>query len=350
MRNMSHYQTPLGRFRRAALLGAATLLASSHLFAQSAPAAEPAAPPAAEPGSPAAPADTSGGEPAKASSEIEAARVHFQRGIEFFNDESYEAALVEFQRAYEIAPSYQILYNTGRIHVALKNYARALRDLRQYLAEGGESITDDRKAQVNELIQSLAQKVATLQIVSKVPGALISIDDHPVGTAPVRDVFVNPGDRRVTASKPGYLPVTVLVKVTATEARRLEVNPAKVAQSKVVVERSNIAPVIAWTATGLFTAGAVATGLVALKAEKDLNDRKDSEIGAPKGAFDDDADKVKTWAIATDALAAGALIAGGVAVYLTFFDEDPPEQAATGPSPRLGLAVTPRDIALHGTF
>jgi hypothetical protein len=346
MRNMSQHQRPRGRFLSAAVLGAAALLASGHVLAQTAPLADPSAPAAAEP----APADTSGGEAAKASTEIEAARVHFQRGIEFFNDESYEAALVEFQRAYEIAPSYQILYNTGRIHVALKNYARALRDLRLYLAEGGANVTDDRKAQVNELIQSLQQKVATLQIVSKVDGTLISIDDHPVGSAPIRDVFVNPGDRRVTASKPGFLPVTVVVTVTATEARKLEISPTKVAQSKVVVERSNIAPVIAWTATGLLTAGAVASGIVALKAEKDLNERKDTEVGASKGAFDDDADKVKTWAIATDALAAGALIAGGISVYLTFFNDDAAEHAVTAPAPRLGLAVTPRDIALHGTF
>jgi tetratricopeptide (TPR) repeat protein len=343
MRNMSQHQRPRRRFQRAVVLGAAALLASGHVLAQTAPLADPSAPAAAEP----APAD-SGGE--AATTEIETARVHFQRGIEFFNDESYEAALVEFQRAYEIAPSYQILYNTGRIHVALKNYARALRDLRQYLAEGGANITDDRKAQVSELIQSLQQKVATLQIVSKIDGTLISIDDHPVGTAPIKDLFVNPGDRRVSASKPGFLPVTVVVTVTATEARKLEISPTKVAQSKVVVERSNIAPVIAWTATGLLTAGAVASGIVALKAEKDLNERKDTEIGAPKGAFDDDADKVKTWAIATDALAAGALIAGGISVYLTFFSEDAAEHAVAAPAPRLGLAVTPRDIALHGTF
>jgi hypothetical protein len=343
---MSQHQRPRGRFQRAAVLGAATLLASGHVLAQAAPLADPSAPAAAEP----ARAETGSAETANASTEIETARVHFQRGIEFFNDESYEAALVEFQRAYEIAPSYQILYNTGRIHVALKNYARALRDLRLYLAEGGANVTDDRKAQVNELIQSLQQKVATLQIVSKVEGTLISIDDHPVGSAPIRDVFVNPGDRRVTASKPGFLPVTVVVTVTATEARKLEISPTKVTQSKVVVERSNIAPVIAWTATGLLTAGAVASGIVALTAEKDLNERKDTEIGAPKGAFDDDADKVKTWAIATDALAAGALIAGGISVYLTFFNEDPAEHAVSAPAPRLGLAVTPRDIALHGTF
>jgi len=347
MPNMSQYQRLRRRFQRAAVLGAAALLASSHTFAQSASATEAPPEPAPEEARTAA-----GGaaEASKSSSEIDAARVHFQRGIEFFNDESYEAALVEFQRAYEIAPSYQILYNTGRIHVALKNYARALRDLRQYLAEGGANITDDRKAQVTELIRSLEQKVATLQIVSKVEGTLISIDDHPVGTAPVKDMVVNPGDRRVTASKPGYLPVTVVVTVTATEARRLEVSPTKVAQSKVVVERSNIAPVIAWTATGLLTAGAIASGIVALNAEKDLDDRKDSEIGAPKGAFDDDADKVKMWAITTDALAAGALIAGGISAYLTFFNQEPDERTGVKAAPRLGLSVTPRDVALHGTF
>ena len=342
---------PRWRLHSAAVLGASSLFIAVHAAAQSGDATSkttPGSTPA--PDAAAAPVtETTSAGPAKSSSEIDTARVHFQRGVEFFGEESYEAALVEFQRAYEIAPSFQILYNTGRIHNALKNYARALKDLRQYLAEGGGSIADDRRKQVFELIRTLEQKVATLQIVSKVEGTVISVDDHPVGTVPIQGLFVNPGDRRVTASKQGYLPVTVVVTVTSTESRRVELNPTRLAESKVVVQRARIAPVIAWATTGVLAAGAVATGLVALNAEKDLNNRKDSEIGKNPGAFDDDADKVRNWAIATDALAAGALIAGGLSIYLTFFDTDPAESGRT-PSARVGLSVAPKNLAIHGSF
>jgi tetratricopeptide (TPR) repeat protein len=298
-----------------------------------------------------APANTAGGDARDASTsrEVEEARVHFQRGIEFFGEESYEAALVEFERAYEIAPSYQILYNTGRIHAALKDYARALRDLTRYLREGGDAIQDERRQQVLQLTRTLEQKVATLEIVSNVPGARISVDDVPLGEAPLKGQRVNPGSRRITASKPGYNPSTLVVTVVASEARRVSIDPQRVAQSKVITERASIAPVVAWAATGVLAAGAAATGIVALNAEKKLDDRKNSEVGAPAGSFDDDADKVRNWSIASDALTAGALIAGGVSIYLTFFQgsraEPAPQKAGVS-----DLVVAPGSVAIRGLF
>jgi hypothetical protein len=308
---------------------------------------------AAEAGTAAAPA-TSGPAGAAAlqpaaSRDVEEARVHFQRGIEFFSDESYEAALVEFERAYQIAPSYQILYNTGRIHAALKDYARALRDLNRYLREGGDAVPDERRQQVLQLTRSLEQKVATLEIVSKVPGARVSVDDVPLGETPLRGVMVNPGSRRITASKPGYNPSTVVVTVVASEARRVSLDPQQVAQSKVIVERASIVPVVTWAATGVLAAGAATAGIVALNAEKKLKDRKDTEIGAPAGAFDDDAAKVRNWSIASDALTAGAVIAGGLSVYLSFFRgpraEPAPQKAGVS-----DLVLAPGSVAVRGLF
>lgn len=319
-------------------------------FASSAQAAEPGAGSAAPPtAAPAATPKDGDAQKATSSREVEEARVHFQRGIEFFGDESYEAALVEFERAYEIAPSYQILYNTGRIHAALKDYARALRDLSRYLREGGDAIPDQRRQEVQQLIRSLEQKVATLEIVSSVPGARISIDDVPVGEVPLKDQRVNPGSRRITASKAGYNPSTIVVTVVASEARRVSIDPQRVAQSKVIMERASIAPVVAWAATGVFAAGAAATGIVALNAEKKLKDRKDTEIGAPAGAFDGDAAKVRNWSIASDALTASAVIAGGVSIYLTFFRgshaEPAPQKAGLS-----DVVLTPGNVAVRGAF
>src|SRR6266540_2275305 len=71
---------------------------------------------------------------------LDDARVHFDRGIELFGEGSYEAALVEFDRAYQIAPSYRIQYNVGRIHRQLNHYAEALNAFQEYLTRGGSSI------------------------------------------------------------------------------------------------------------------------------------------------------------------------------------------------------------------
>lgn len=325
--------------------------ASAPASAPAAPASAPSNPP------PAAPAsgprkDTTAITPTRtrtpSAAEVEEARVHFQRGIEFFGEESYEAALVEFQRAYEIAPSYQILYNTGRIHAELKDYARALRDLKRYLLEGGDAVPDDRRQQVLTLTRSLEQKVATLEIVSSVPGAHISVDDVPVGDAPLKGIVVNPGDRRVTASKEGYLPSTVVVTVVSSEARNVPFKLTPMNQSRVVVQKSSIAPVIGWATTGVLAVGAVACGIVALNAEKDLDERKNTEVGGGPDAFEDDASKVKTWSIASDGLAIGAVVAAGVSLYLTLKgsgSESPPKSSAA-----TGLMISPRSVAFRGAF
>jgi hypothetical protein len=217
------------------------------------------------------------------------------------------------------------------------------------MREGGSGIPDERRQQVEQLIRSLEQKVATLEIVSSVPGARISVDDVPVGEAPLKGQVVNPGSRRITASKPGYNPSTVVITVVASEARRVSIDPQRVAQSKVVVERASIAPVVGWATTGVLVAGAAATGIVALNAEKKLKDRKDSEIGAPGGAFDDDAAKVRNWSIASDALTVGAVIAGGVSVYLTFFrgshSEPAPQKAGVS-----DVVLAPGSVAVRGLF
>src|ERR1043165_5818761 len=71
-------------------------------------------------------------EPASDSSVKEAGK-HFQRGVTLYNEADYRAALVEFKRAYEIAPNSAVLYNIGQTYYQLQNYAAALVALGRYL-------------------------------------------------------------------------------------------------------------------------------------------------------------------------------------------------------------------------
>src|SRR5262245_1414760 len=62
----------------------------------------------------------------------------FQRGIELYKEGDLSAAAVEFKRAYELVPSYKILYNMGQVSYLQHDYAAAMRYFRQYLREGDD--------------------------------------------------------------------------------------------------------------------------------------------------------------------------------------------------------------------
>src|SRR5262252_5103847 len=66
--------------------------------------------------------------PATASSEIpEEARLRYERAVQLYNEGDPEGALVEFERAYKISPTYRLLYNIGSIRLQLNDYAEALK-------------------------------------------------------------------------------------------------------------------------------------------------------------------------------------------------------------------------------
>src|SRR5438105_150249 len=52
--------------------------------------------------------------PAAAANPDEAA-MRFKRGLELYEEQDFPNALIEFRRAYELQPSYKILYNLGQV-------------------------------------------------------------------------------------------------------------------------------------------------------------------------------------------------------------------------------------------
>src|SRR5690242_4745368 len=158
----------------------------------------------AAPDTPPAPASTTATAPA-ADSSIDEARQHFQKGVQLFKEGNLDAALAEFRKAYQIAPSYRVLYNIAQVHYDLHNYVEALKAYRQYLSEGASEIPTDRRTQVETEVRKLEGRVAYIEVTSNVDGVLLSLDEVPVGTLPLRiPLMVNPGTRRVTATKTGY--------------------------------------------------------------------------------------------------------------------------------------------------
>ena len=306
--------------------------------------------------------------PEPAGTDVERARVHYDRGIQLYNEENYDAALYEFERAYELAPSYKILYNMARIQRQQNNYAASLLNFRRYLTEGGVNVPDDRKKEVERELELLKPRVATIDIKVNVDGADIYLDDSPVctgvqtgciGKSPLPGpVTVNPGRRKITVQKTGYQPGSTIVRVVGSDSVSAKIDLLETGRT-IVKTGNDWRPVVAWTVTGALAVGAGITGYLTLKASNDLKDlqnvRNADQGGTLRQQLDDQHTKMKTFATITDVLIGCTIVAGGVSAYLTWFapkDTAAPQrdQQPAAPATAVHFSVTPGGGALFGTF
>src|ERR1700734_914502 len=99
----------------------------------------------------------------------EEASTRFKRGLQLFDEGDYALAVVEFERAYQLAPNYRALYNIGLVNVQLARYADATRTFEQYLHDGGAEIAPSRKAEVAKALAELKLRTATVATAPNAP-------------------------------------------------------------------------------------------------------------------------------------------------------------------------------------
>jgi tetratricopeptide (TPR) repeat protein len=311
-------------------------------------------------------AETSGTDDADSSK----AAVRFQRAVELYREGSYEGALAEFSKAYQISPSYLVLYNIAQAQYALHDFVGAYKSLMQYLSEGGGDIPADRRAQVDEMTARLVGRIANLQISTNVTGADIRIDGVGVGTSPLPGLIpVNVGTRRVSATKAGSPEVVRVLTVAGRENVKVELQidettatSTKLAASAVsqfsplgVKTQAQAAPSRAGLMVGLSTTAALAIGtgvcgFLALGAQKNLKDQVNTYPNT-KESIDNARTKSKNWGYVTDALGAATLISGGVTLYLALSRSgDSSEPKPVKANKTIVLAPTLGGMVLAGSF
>src|SRR6185503_7960525 len=79
------------------------------------------------------------------------ARAHFDRGVVLASEGKLEAAIAEFEDAYEASPHYSVLFNLGQAQAARGHSVEALDAFRRYVADGGSAVSAARR----ELVQGL---------------------------------------------------------------------------------------------------------------------------------------------------------------------------------------------------
>jgi hypothetical protein len=190
---------------------------------------------------------------------VASARSHFAHGVKLYEEDDFRAALIEFTRAYELAPNWGVLYNVGQSYYQLRDYDNALRTLEKYVAQGGDQIPPDRRSQVQHEIEELRGRVAHVTIKASVPGADVTLDDAAIGKSPVGEaVLVSAGRHKLTASKVGYLPTTKLVDIAGGDNLTIALDLAPEPHEPAVVARTEP---VAKTETPNYTAAAITAGV-----------------------------------------------------------------------------------------
>jgi hypothetical protein len=256
------------------------------------------------------------------------AESHFKRGVSFYQEADFKAAVVEFKRAYELSKNWRLLYNVAQAQYQAHDYAEALGSFETYLHEGGDKLPRPRRAEVDKEIARLRARVGRITIRTSVPEALVSVDDEAVGSAPVtRNVAVGP--RRITVKKDGYAAWTRSVEVASGDDRVVEVVLEPVSGTPAPEPRppppASHFPWEAWTVTGVLTVGAVTTGILALDAASKLDTAK-GRLDVTDTELHDDSKRVKTFGLVSDLLTIGAIGSGVVSLYLTLRASPRPEK------------------------
>jgi len=281
------------------------------------------------------------------------AREHLNRGTALLDQENYDAALVEFMRAYDLVGEHParplILFNIARAHERLFRYDQALEYYSRFLQEAPPDAP--QRGEVQGTMRALEGLLATVQITSNVP-AEIWVDDREVGTSP-GSVRIPGGSHVVLLRAEGYQDSRQQIQVAARETRALTFNLGELA-----AQYRGISSVFFWGATGLAAAAALAgggMGIAALARRGDV----DAQLADPArrqdgGALEAARGEIETYALVADVLFGTAGVFAITAVVLAFLTDwggAPAEEASTADLqlvPVVGPSFT--GLSLGGSF
>lgn len=273
----------------------------------------------------------------------EEASTRFKRGLQLFDEGDYTLALVEFERAYSLAPNYRALYNIALVNVQLGRYADASRTFEQYLHDGASAIPQSRRDEVAKTLQELKLRTAIVDISTNVPTAEVSLDGKPVDAARLRGpMLIDAGEHILRATSPGYQAAYRTVTLAGADRVAVRLQLVAIPEKPVVPqERGRTVFWPGFVATGVLATGAIVTGIVMLDARSRLTTLQNTPNSSPSQRTND-ANEVNNTALAADIMTGLAVATGAVSLYLSLRVDHSLKPVT--------LAVSPQKVTISGTF
>jgi len=298
---------------------------------------------------------------AEAAEDVDAGRSHFKAGVDYYRDGDLSAAMIEFKRAYSVAPNYRILYNLGQVSRELRDYTEAERYFQRYLTEGGGEIDAPRKREVENELAKLAARIAVVVLSCNVEDCEFLIDDVSVGKSPMGEpVRVSAGTRRITAVSSNGGRVTKVVEAAGgdTLVVKLEITDMAVADSSAPATRRAPEQAVSsgpgaalWLGIGT-GALAVATGVfayLASDAASSYRDKLEQRLDSQKERkeLDDLKSGAKTKALVTDILLGTTVVAAATTLIVALSSGGREERAPSESQPTAATQISLGAGSLH---
>lgn len=169
------------------------------------------------------------------------ARREWNAGLTLFGDGNFKAAIVQFQRVYDMTKNPRVLPNLALAYKNAKNYAKALQTFERAIAEGGSVFAPKDLQDLKDSAAALRPYVSTLEITSNEAGATVTIDGEEIGTTPLpKPVDVSVGSHQVTVAKKDF----------RDQTRTVDVLPSKPASARFDLEATVVTALVSVTVEG----------------------------------------------------------------------------------------------------
>jgi hypothetical protein len=252
------------------------------------------------------------------------AKASFEEAKQLYNQEKFLEAADTFRRAYELKPTWKLLYNIGQSEAAARRYGLALEAFEKYLAESGDEIAKERQEEVREEIQRLREMVGSLDVDAPTD-SIVTVDGVERGKAPLSGyVMVAAGvDHHVVVDLDGTSIIDKTVRVSGGQvmgvAREKPDSEDDLPPGSAEPASSPL-KTIGWIAVGVGAAalaGGAVTGGMSLSKNKDL-ESSCTAGSCPSGVDPDIEESRDKLALMTDILipVGGVLAATGIVLLI----------------------------------
>lgn len=288
-----------------------------------------------------------------------AASERFKRGVDLYQAGDVRAAVIEFKRAYEIAPTYHLLFNIGQASAELMDYVHAFNSFTRYLRDGGAKIGPQRRAMVRRELARLETYLAHVKLKISVDAAEVLVDGAVVGVSPLSGpLLVSAGRRKVTVSRAGYAVWERSVDLAGEDELFLDVTlhsltaePSAIKNDPSGNQPSRVGGAF-WTSAAATLAFGLGTGVAAVltvRAEDDY-DEELARVPNTQLEIDNAADKVRRMALITDIGIGLTATAAVVTIVLAIRGGGDERGNVNAVADRVRVGFGPSSVAIGGTF
>lgn len=126
---------------------------------------------------------------------------HFALAQSAEKRQDWRAAIEEYEQAYQLSPHPSVLYNIALNQERLGDWRAAARAFLRYLDRAGDA-AEDREA-VLARVRGLREKPSKVTVVTRPPGAAVSVDGEERGAAPLTVTLEGGKTARIVAEHEG---------------------------------------------------------------------------------------------------------------------------------------------------